>query len=162
MRYIAYLWYVTRHRWFVFLAGLKMRVPITLLLLHDISKYRLDELVPYARHFYDKNGKPYEKTRHGYYKPDDTGDQQFEYAWFLHTRRNKHHWQYWTNVSVSSGSVSTLMPEKYVREMIADWIGAGKAQGHSNVRRWYGENAVKMRLHTRTRILVEQLVAGVR
>lgn len=53
-----------------------------------------------------------------------------------------------------------LMPEKYLREMIADWIGAGRAQGHGDdVEGWYAKNKENMVLHPETRARLEDLLA---
>jgi uncharacterized protein DUF5662 len=52
------------------------------------------------------------------------------------------------------------MPEKYLREMIADWIGAGRAQGHGDdVEGWYERNKEKMVLHPDTRARLEDLLS---
>lgn len=51
------------------------------------------------------------------------------------------------------------MPERYVREMVADWSGAGRAQGHgSDPRPWYRKNRDKMVLHPATRRRIEALL----
>ena len=51
------------------------------------------------------------------------------------------------------------IPPRYAREMVADWIGAGLAQGKPDVAAWYAANAAKMVLHDDTRALVERLIA---
>ena len=51
------------------------------------------------------------------------------------------------------------MPQDYVREMVADWTGAGLAQGHGDdVVPWYQANKDKMVLHPATRREVETLI----
>jgi hypothetical protein len=51
------------------------------------------------------------------------------------------------------------MPEKYVREMVADWCGAGRAYtGRWDVAGWYEQQRERVVLHPDTRALVEQLV----
>ena len=53
-------------------------------------------------------------------------------------------------------------PEKYIREMVADWMGAGLAiTGRMEVIEWYGKNATKMLLHPRSRARVEELLKDV-
>lgn len=37
--HIQYLWYVIRHKFFVFQAGLRLGVPLWQLLIHDLSKF---------------------------------------------------------------------------------------------------------------------------
>jgi hypothetical protein len=116
--YLKYLSYVLRHKWFVFLACCKLGVP-WLGVLHDLSKFRPDEFVPYARYFYGP------KPESGY------GIEQvkswFDRAWLLHIHRNRHHPQFWVLRNDTDGVSLLEMPEKYVREMVADWIGAGMA-----------------------------------
>ena len=43
------------------------------------------------------------------------------------------------------------MPDKYRREMLADWFGAGKAQGKPDTKAWYMANKDNMILHNETR-----------
>jgi len=51
------------------------------------------------------------------------------------------------------------MPEKYAREMVADWYGAGRAiTGKWEAHKWYAENRSKIQLHAETRFLVEKLL----
>ena len=56
-RNIAYLKYVLRHKWFVFLACVKLKVPLYLAIFHDFSKFGFVEFDNYAKTFFDKNGK---------------------------------------------------------------------------------------------------------
>lgn len=126
-RHIAYLKYLMRHKWFVFQAGLKTGAPLWRLIIHDWTKFLPSEWGPYAATFYAKDGsKRYSPT------PD------FNTAWLLHTRRNKHHWQYW-NLRMDSGEIVPVqMPDAYVREMVADWAGAGRAiTGRWEVSEWW-------------------------
>lgn len=47
------------------------------------------------------------------------------------------------------------MPDRYRREMVADWRAAGLAQGKPNTRVWYQNNKNNMLLHPETRAWVE-------
>lgn len=50
------------------------------------------------------------------------------------------------------------MPEKYVREMFADWMGAGRTIfGRWEVREWFSKNNSKMILHENTRRLIDKI-----
>ena len=85
-------------------------------LTHDLSKFSPVEFSASARHF-QGNRSPIdaEKETNGY-----------SIAWQNHKAKNKHHWQYWTDFD--KGTVfAVTMPQKYVAEMLCDWIGAGKA-----------------------------------
>lgn len=48
------------------------------------------------------------------------------------------------------------MPDRYRREMLADWRGAGLAQGNPNTERWYLAKRKLLRLHPETRRWIEQ------
>jgi hypothetical protein len=50
------------------------------------------------------------------------------------------------------------MAETDVREMVADWMGAGRALGKPDTRGWYEANKDKQQLHPETRALVERLL----
>ena len=160
MRYLVYLWYVLRHKWFVFLAACRLGIPWRGL-WHDMSKLRLDELIPYARYFNNPDGSPRSRRDEtGYYKPTDTGDAAFDFAWLLHQKRNRHHWQWWILPEDNGGEKVLEMPATDLREMLADWQGAGQAQGTSDTATWYRVNKGKMRLHPHTRADIEIYLFG--
>lgn len=48
------------------------------------------------------------------------------------------------------------MPDVYRREMLADWRGAGLANGFSDTAGWYAKNKDKMILHPQTRAWIEE------
>jgi len=151
-----YLWYVIRHKWFVFIECCKLGIPWRGL-VHDLSKFLPSEFFPYYHHFGKNIKKGRSKT--GYYKPTDTGDPAFDYAWFLHQKRNKHHWQYWIfpdDADSDKPHIVFEMPIKYRKEMLADWYGAGRAQKTRGVKFWYEKNGSKLILGPETRKWVEQ------
>jgi len=156
MIYIKYLKYVLMHKWYVFLACKKMGIT-WLGIVHDLDKFYPSEFFPYARYFKGKISAGRSGT--GYYKPYDTGSEEFDFAWFLHQKRNKHHWQWWVMPKDGEGVKLLEMPEKYIKEMVADWIGASKAQKSTGTPAdWYKENGHKLQLHRTTRINVELLL----
>jgi len=164
MKYWKYLKYVVRHKWYVMIECFK-RGLIWRGLVHDISKLFPSEFIPYANFFY---GSAIEKGRNstGYYKPTETGDEEFDFAWLLHQKRNKHHWQWWVLPEDEGGIKVIEMEPKYRTEMLCDWIGAGKAQGHFSPKKdplretkhWWKENNHKMQLHKGTRSYFELLL----
>lgn len=160
MRYWHYLSYVLRHKWFVFLAACRLGVP-WLGLVHDLSKFNPDEFAPYANFFYGPQAKKI-RDETGYYKPTDTGKPAFDFAWLLHQKRNHHHWQWWVLPKDDGGEKILEMPMRYRKEMLADWRGAGKAQGTPDTQAWYRKNGQKMRLGPETRAWIEAQLAGVR
>jgi hypothetical protein len=133
-------------------------------LIHDWSKFRPDEWFPYAFHFYGPDshhgGGSHAPVRDetGYYKPTDTGDSVFDFAWLLHQKRNKHHWQWWVLPEDNGGLKTITMPIKYMKEMVADWRGAGRAQGKPDTLAWYAKNKDKIQLEWLCRSYVEFLI----
>lgn len=166
-KYWMYFKYVARHKWYVatecFKKGLIWRG-----IVHDMSKLRPSEFIPYARYFYgSKDGIKKGCNSTGYYKPTNTGNDAFDFAWLLHQKRNRHHWQWWVLPEDEGGVVVLNMPIKYRTEMLCDWIGAGKAQGHfspkndplQETRNWWDANNHKMQLHPETRAYFEGILA---
>lgn len=156
---IRYFWYVVRHRWFVLLEcwkwGLLWRG-----IMHDLSKFRPSEFLPYAAHFYGPRARQ-RRDSTGYYKPEDTGDAAFDLAWFFHQRRNDHHWQWWILPTSAGGLAPRRMPWKAALEMVCDWRGAARAQGTASVQQWYDAHKDEMTLDPGTRGLVEAELSGV-
>lgn len=143
-RHWNYLKYVMRHKWYVFCACWKLNVPFIIAVLHDWDKFLPDEWLPYARCFYAPDGsKQYVEG------------QAFTNAWNSHQKRNKHHWQYWM-ITWDRGETECLpMPDIYRREMLADWIGAGKALGFPKTWEWYDKNKTNIQIHPDTRTWIE-------
>lgn len=87
-------------------------------LLHDLSKYHPMEFLP-GIIYYQGNRSPYymEKKLHRLSK-----------GWLHHKGRNKHHFEYWIDMSPipEEGFVGMKMPKKYVVEMCIDRICASK------------------------------------
>jgi len=156
MIYLKYLKYVLVHKWHVFLACRKLGIT-WLGIIHDMDKFYPDEFGPYARYFKGKIDKG--RSGKGYYKPYDTGDAEFDFAWFLHQKRNKHHWQWWVMPKDMEDVKLLEIPDKYIKEMVADWIGANKAQKSTGTPvDWYMENRHKLQLHPETAKKVEDLL----
>ncbi len=153
--YVAYLWQLLRHKWFVMLFCFRERL-IWRGLVHDLSKFLPSEFVPYARYFFPGGKKKVRRDRTGYYKPTDTGDPRFDQAWFLHQKRNEHHWQYWALPEDVEGVKILPMTDRARREMVCDWKGAGRAQGTPDTRAWFRKNSHKLQLHPETRRWLEE------
>lgn len=152
-RYINYLKYVIRHKWFVFRGALKVDFWNPHLwyraIVHDMSKFGIYEFGQYARTFY---------------KPDGSGQYdetlEFSQAWNHHQKCNLHHWQYWVLKYDRGDSEDLPMPDIYIKEMIADWIGAGWAitGKWDNLFSWYKKNDVGRFLHPDTKNKVESIL----
>ena len=101
---------ITRHRWLVrqgcFRVGLYWQG-----LTHDLSKYSPTEFRVGVKYFQgDKSPNAAERT-----------DKGFSEAWMHHKGRNRHHYEYWTDMSpVTRNYDAVPMPRKYLVEMVMD------------------------------------------
>jgi hypothetical protein len=156
MHHLKYLKSVLRHKWYVFLACLQFRVPIWIAILHDWDKFLPDEWIPYANYFY---GEKVRRGVNGTYTRQAGEDAGFDFAWLLHQKRNKHHWQWWILPKDDGTTQLFPMSDLYRREMLADWFGAGRAYVKDwtplEPMKWYQANKDKMQLHPETRAWVE-------
>lgn len=133
--------------------GHLLNVPIPQLAQHDQSKYGLLELPYYARQFYGDKGDP----------------AGFAGAWLHHQNHNPHHWEYWVSRSVHSADSGAdpatgalPMPDIFLREMVADWMGASKAYtGHWSIRAWWAKKEGTIVLHPDTRVALLELLEEV-
>lgn len=151
-RHLAYLKYVLRHKWYVFIACCKLG-QVWRGIMHDMSKFLPDEWFAYANYFYNSDGSPRTKD-----SPESSA--AFQLAWLKHQHRNPHHWQHWVLREDSGLTLVLPMPLKYVKEMVADWRGAGKAiNGKDDVIKWYAYNRGQMLLAKETRTYVEELIS---
>lgn len=145
MKHLRYARYLVRHKWFVFRAGLRTHAPLWRLLVHDYTKLMPVEWRAYATYFYGTKSA--------------AAKAAFDRAWLHHQHRNPHHWQHWV-LRADSGDLKVLpMPEKFVREMVADWAGAGRAiTGKWEVAAWYAANEDRIVLDPRARLQVRSLI----
>lgn len=144
-KHLKYLLYIVRHKWYVLLGCVKYGV-VWRGITHDLSKLYPSEWFPYVENFFGNA---------------EAVKEQFNQAWNLHKKRNPHHWQNWVRRTEDGRELILPMPDKYRKEMLADWIGAGRAKGKGNdLIPWYCENKKKMKLHPETRAWVEKQVFG--
>ena len=107
---------ITKHRWAVrkhcFQVGLYWQG-----LTHDLSKYSWAEFSCGAKYFQGTRS-PNSRQREV---------EGFSRAWMHHKGRNKHHYEYWTDLSLESKRyVCFPMPRRYFVEMVMDRIAACK------------------------------------
>jgi len=147
--YWVYFKYIVEHKWNVFIECIKIGQPIHGI-LHDLSKFRPSEFFPYARFFHKKD-------RTNNYKIADEKDNDFQNGWFLHQKRNKHHWNYWVSVTRKNDIIALPMPKKYVMQMIADWRGMSRKFG-GDPKDYYKKNKKDMILHDDTKLIIEEIL----
>ena len=143
------LCYVLRHKWFVFVECCHLGVP-WLGIIHDWSKLLPDEWWAYARYFYGDYPSWDEVKRivpHARVSEDVKAD--FDMAWLKHQHRNKHHWQYWFLMNDTEPDQLLPVPDKYIREMVADWRGASRARD-ADVRDWWDRHGHRIKMEPRS------------
>jgi hypothetical protein len=139
--YWRYFLYVCKHRWFVFLECLEVKL-IWRGIIHDLSKFLPSEFKPYALYFFSV-GPP---TVNAAYKP------MFDKAWLAHQHRNKHHWNHWVVDQFKQEAVQ--MPPIYIQEMLCDWRAMSRTFG-GTIQEFYLKNKDKMIFHESTRKFIE-------
>lgn len=164
MTHLKYLSYILRHKWFVLVASIKIGAPLWRAITHDLSKFRPSEWFPYAFYFYgDSNGETLRlMAEYGLGELIPYGmapEDKFNVAWLHHQHRNPHHWQYWILREDSGGTKLMPIPKQYVLEMVADWMGAGRAiTGKWDVVEWYKKNYDEIQLCGDARKMVDELM----
>lgn len=84
---------------------------------HDLSKFSPVEFFEGVKYF-DGTRSPINVC-----KEQNNGVSK---AWLHHKGRNKHHYEYWVD-KVDEGGVALEMPDKYFKELLCDYLGAGRA-----------------------------------
>ena len=80
-------------------------------LTHDLSKYSPTEFLIGAK-YYQGVRSPNNAERE---------DKGYSEAWMHHKGRNRHHYEYWTDISSRTRQYESLpMPRKYLVEMVMD------------------------------------------
>jgi hypothetical protein len=115
-------------------------------IIHDQSKFQEPERTPYIfttwGHRCKGLGIPYEP-------PEEMKGPMVD-AMAHHIKNNKHHTEYWSNLTdnlvnpdalyeMSQVIDASKMPDMYIAEMIADWFAVGKER-HNPVKWWADKN----------------------
>lgn len=145
---LAYARYLMRHKYYVWQECRRLGLPWHVGAFHDWSKFLPDEWWAYVKYFHMEGGaEAFAKS--GHLPPRLAGP--IARAVLFHKRRNPHHFEFWV-----LGEEVFEMPERFWKEMIADWRGAGKAQGRPDTAAWYTANRHTITLHPETRAWVEK------
>ena len=148
---------ITYHSWLVrqgfFKVGLYWQG-----LTHDLSKYSPTEFMVGAKYYQGtRSPNSAERVEKGY-----------SLSWMHHKGRNKHHWEYWTDLSLQTMVYSPVaMPRKYLVEMVMDRIAACKVyQGEKYTDASalvYLQNGVdRIRMHPQTQRELEYILTMLR
>jgi len=114
--YWNHLKLISKHKYLVmkycFKSGLYLQG-----ILHDLSKFTPLEFLTSCKYYSNGSKSPNEaeKEKIGY-----------SLVWLNHRGRNRHHEEFWIDFNENGEAVPIKIPEKYVFEMVIDWIAAGK------------------------------------
>lgn len=112
MKALKHIKLVLKHKWVVFKLCCKVGIPWRGF-LHDWSKFSPTEFRESIK-YYNGHRSPITICRQ---------ENGYSEAWLHHKGRNKHHPEYWIDMSIPGKTV--LMPYKYAVEMICDKMAAG-------------------------------------
>ena len=98
-------------------------------IVHDLTKFSPIEFIPSARYF------------HGTKSPIGIQKEKFGYSevWLHHKGHNPHHWEYWVDWNEGKRILCPI-PDKYIQEMVCDFIGASRAYGTDDPYGYYKEH----------------------
>lgn len=105
---------VSKHKWYVFKYAVKAGIPYRGL-VHDLSKFSPTEFFESIK-YYNGTRSPIHVCRE---------DKGYSAAWLHHKGRNKHHFEYWEDMSKNERK-GVFPPYKYIVEAVCDKIAAGK------------------------------------
>ena len=139
---VGHFMVITRHKWVVFKLCCKVGQPWRGL-VHELSKYSPTEFWEGVKYF---NGKHSPIT-------DAKKDKGYSQAWLHHKGRNKHHTDYW--VDLSAPDKTPIIPYQYVAEMLCDKLAAGMVYKGKD---WTKEYELDYWLNERDKTLVNDQV----
>jgi len=148
---------ITRHRLIVmagcFRVGLYWQG-----LIHDLSKYSPTEFWIGARYYQGiRSPNAAEREEKGYSE-----------AWMHHKGRNKHHYEYWTDMNRQTRCYESVpMPRKYLTEQIMDRRAAcivyqGKAYHPGSAYEYFMKSRERELMHPQNRQELEYLLTMLR
>ena len=132
---------ITHHRWVVRRGCFRMGL-IWQGLTHDLSKYSPTEFWRGA-HYYQGVRSPNAAERE---------EKGYSEAWMHHKGRNRHHYEYWTDMSPASKTYESVpMPRRYLAEMVADRVAACKIYEGAN---YTPESALRYLMRSKEKNLI--------
>ncbi len=116
-------------------------------LCHDLSKYSPTEFCVGAK-YYQGTRSPNAAERE---------EKGYSEAWMHHKGRNRHHYEYWTDMSRETGRYESFpMPRKYLVEMVMDRRAAcmvyqGKDYTDGSALAYFEKSRERSLMHPQTR-----------
>lgn len=125
-------------------AAIDLGVDPELIKIHDESKGTIEEAPWYVRRF-----------------GGGIKEEEFEVAWLHHIHNNPHHWEHWIVPGGNDNEKGVIlrMPDEYVLEMVADWMGSSKAYtGSYKMKKWLEDNLHRVRLHEKSARYLQKIL----
>lgn len=95
-------------------------------IVHDMSKFSPTEFIPSVK-YYSGTRSPIEAEKE---------DKGYSMAWLHHKSKNKHHFWYWVDYDMNQVQAPVRIPLRYVYELLADTIAAGKVYSSNAGKEW--------------------------
>ena len=150
IEFLVYFGYLCLHKWYVLLAGIKIAAPLFRLIIHDMHRFRPSSMIGFVTY-----------SEFMPYVPEWTDSMCSEEA--LKLRHNdqykgKYNWQHWVLIKNDGTLYPVEMPDKYVYELVADWMAherfVAKGKDRWNPSEYYLQNRDKMIIHPNTHRLI--------
>ena len=148
-KYLKYLKYILEHKKNVFIECWKVK-EYRHAFTHDLSKFRPSEFIPYARHFYGSyisnavvNNVPILPRRCKQVTKEEI-KVEFEKAWELHYKRNKHHPEYWNSKDMDNKSIIHMVCD--LKAMSRKFGGTAQHYYLKNYHKWDISRETRYRL----------------
>ena len=148
---------INHHKWLVmqgcFRVGLYWQG-----ITHDLSKYSPSEFSVGIRYWMGR-------------RSPNAGERQekgYSTAWMHHKGRNRHHWEYWTDLSPETNRYESCpMPRKYLIEMVMDRRAAcmtyqGDAYTDASAWEYYERSRERSSMHPELKRQLEHLLLMLR
>ena len=136
---------ISRHRWLVFCGCVRVGL-YWQGFTHDLSKFSPTEFRAGAR-YYQGTRSPNAAERE---------DKGYSEAWMHHKGRNRHHYEYWTDMNPRTHRYESVeMPRKYLVEMVMDRRAAcmtyqGKDYTPASALRYFERSRERTLMHPQT------------
>ena len=127
-------------------------------LTHDLSKYSPTEFLSGAK-YYQGTRSPNTAERE---------DKGYSQAWMHHKGRNRHHYEYWTDMNRATRNYESVpMPRKYLAEMVMDRRAAcityqGDAYTDASALNYFMGSRERELMHPQTRQELEYILTMLR
>lgn len=95
-------------------------------------------------------------------------EKGYSESWMHHKGRNKHHWEYWTDLNLELGQYAPVpMPRRYLAEMVMDRIAAckvyqGKNYSDGSALAYLLKGRERIRMHRQTQRELEYILTMLR